>query len=477
MDYDCSHISEVVQDLDVEEMRSTLKNRSCNVCLRIDELWICMKCRQILCGRYAAGHSMAHFEYHSNHCITLNIESATLFCYKCDEYVEPKCHDDELNRLRQFVLYTQKPSKCKDIKRRGSANRQNGKKKKTTNRRGPRTNKKPGITNEGNNCFMNAVWQSLSNINLFIFCIKHLLAVNNINTNLKDTRNGMITDELRTTLVSLSEWTPPSGSKMGDPISARALYSIICKLVPRYRGFHQHDAHEFLIHILDKLHSELKQLLEADQEITNSEEPTIVSFVFGGMLLSEVCCLVCGFYSKAHDPFLDISLDIPDYDDTNNSEERPVDTLNDCLERFIKVEELTEGNYYYCKGCNVKQKSTKKFWISRLPNVLCLHLKRFRYVNNQRIKVHTPIKFPISSLDMSRFFLKDKDISVVKKEDCLYDLSSVIVHEGNGGGSGHYTSYALTKGEWFECNDEKIYEVDSSVVENVEAYILFYSKR
>lgn len=48
---------------------------------------------------------------------------------------------------------------------------------------------------------------------------------------------------------------------------------------------------------------------------------------------------------------------------------------------FLKVEELAETELYYCNSCKCKQKSTKRFWIRRLPNVLCLHIKRFRWSN------------------------------------------------------------------------------------------------
>lgn len=34
-------------------------------------------------------------------------------------------------------------------------------KKKSLYKRGPRTYKKVGISNSGNNCFMNAIWQAL----------------------------------------------------------------------------------------------------------------------------------------------------------------------------------------------------------------------------------------------------------------------------------------------------------------------------
>jgi len=31
--------------------------------------------------------------------------------------------------------------------------------------------------------------------------------------------------------------------------------------------------------------------------------------------------------------------------------------------------------------------------------------------------------------------------------------------------------------QWYEYNDEKVHEVDASLVENVQAYMLFYIKR
>lgn len=62
--------------------------------------------------------------------------------------------------------------------------------------------------------------------------------------------------------------------------------------------------------------------------------------------------------------------------------------------------------------------------------ILCLHLKRFRFQDTQRIKVHTHIKFPLISLDMSHYL--SNDVHLLKEEEYLFDLMAVVVHEGNG---------------------------------------------
>lgn len=167
--------------------------------------------------------------------------------------------------------------------------------------------------------------------------------------------------------------------------------------MPQFKGYHQHDAHEFLRYMLDRLHTEL-------QTVPNSLPPTaptnskmknyvcppspvkkgtsFVTNVFGGTLLSEVRCLVCGQESKKHDPFLDLSLDIPEkyYKDVDDFDKKqPYCDISDCLASFISIEELTETELYHCSTCKKKQRSTKRFWIRRLPNVLCLHIKRFRW--------------------------------------------------------------------------------------------------
>jgi ubiquitin carboxyl-terminal hydrolase 3 len=101
-------------------------------------------------------------------------------------------------------------------------------------------------------------------------------------------------------------------------------FQAIWKVVPRFRGYQQQDAHEFLRYMLDRLHTELllllpgrfrsldrgaEDLLKAGSSRVKSQ--SMVTSVFGGTLQSEVTCLSCRTTSKKHDPFLDLSVDVP----------------------------------------------------------------------------------------------------------------------------------------------------------------------
>lgn len=104
--------------------------------------------------------------------------------------------------------------------------------------------------------------------------------------------------------------------------------------------------------------------------------------------------------------------------------------------------------------------------------MLCVHLKRFRHDLTYSSKISSPVNFPIVNLDMRPYLHKD-----CKSEVSTYDLTAVICHHGTVGG-GHYTSFAKhdITGKWFEYDDQLVSEVAPDVVQNCEAYVLFYRK-
>jgi len=175
-----------------------------------------------------------------------------------------------------------------------------------------------------------------------------------------------------------------------------------------------------------------------------------------------VKCQLCGKVSRKFDPFLDLSVHIPDKYVPRGRNESLSCTLLDCLEAFVGPETLT--SQYYCKSCTSTEPPMKKFTINVAPNVLCVHIKRFRWPN--RFKIPTHIDFP-QILDLSQF--------VKTTDSTRYSLYSVITHTGYGTWAGHYTTYCLSlDGGWLLFDDDRVTNSSWEDVQACEAYILFY---
>lgn len=243
--------------------------------------------------------------------------------------------------------------------------------------------------------------------------------------------------------------------------------------------------------------------------LTKSKNPSqeikyrsIITCVFDGKLLSSVQCLTCKRISNTVETFQDLSLPIPSKDDLNHMHTQAVLTcssrmyndtswmpyvwdwikswfvgpdikLQDCLSAFFTNDELKGDNMYNCEKCKKLRNGLKYSRVYSLPEVLCIHLKRFRHELYHSSKINTYISFPIRDLDLSLFLSKD---SIQAKSTSKYDLTAIICHFGNVGG-GHYIAYAKNciNNKWYEFNDSRIQEVPETTVAAAEAYVLFYS--
>ena len=70
---------------------------------------------------------------------------------------------------------------------------------------------------------------------------------------------------------------------------------------------------------------------------------------------------------------------------------------NTCPNRtFSSHERLCSESKYYCEQCCSKQEATKRLRVKKLPLILALHLKRFKYVEqfNKFVKLSHRVVFP-----------------------------------------------------------------------------------
>lgn len=485
---ECPHLEESAKITAPSVKSENLPQQfTCSVCKTEKGPWICLCCGVVNCSRYVNGHARKHQEEKPTHTVCMDCDSYAAFCYVCDEFVINDTKSGHLDKLRKHLQSLNSPQTqlCEKSKRSPQSDSIENKRKKMKLEKN--LNPRSGLRNLGNTCFMNAVLQSLSNIEEFCGYIKRLPSLEDQVYKMrkchyaKRTKNGedvLLVEELRKTLIALWQGTKTA-------ISPDSLFSVIWQVVPRFRGYQQQDAHEFMRYLLDRLHTELLTLLPYQNDnspfIGTKGKSTIVTAIFGGLLQNEVNCLICNMESKKHDPFLDLSLDIPiQYCSKalKSKESEGRCKLTDCLSSFTDIEELEESELYMCSNCKKKQRSTKKFWIRRLPNVLCLHLKRFRWNSVFRSKIETFVEFPLRGLDMYKYVLNNlHETRGSFSGSNLYDLAAVIVHHGSGAGSGHYTSYAIHKGVWYHFNDSTVTVCNEETVTQCKAYILFYVRR
>lgn len=141
----------------------------------------------------------------------------------------------------------------------------------------------------------------------------------------------------------------------------------------------------------------------------------------------------------------------------------------ECFKNFIKLEKLEANNEWFCPDCKNHVKATKKMEIYNSPNILIIHLKRFKNTT----KIDTLVRFPLEGLDISDFVINKS-----KEEKFVYDLFAVANHFGSMG-FGHYTAYAKNyfNDKWYDFDDSHVSEINGKDVITQSAYVLFYRKR
>ena len=71
--------------------------------------------------------------------------------------------------------------------------------------------------------------------------------------------------------------------------------------------------------------------------------------------------------------------------------------------KFAREEPLTGVNQWACPKCSKKVDATSTSWISRLPKVIIVQLKRFYCTMKFQTKIQIPVDFPLQGLDLSSF--------------------------------------------------------------------------
>ncbi|KAI4916455.1 hypothetical protein J4E85_010110 [Alternaria conjuncta] len=276
-------------------------------------------------------------------------------------------------------------------------------------------------------------------------------------------------------------------------VSPHKLLEILRRDNEMFRTPMHQDAHEFLNLLLNEVvdnvenysksrPAQVEEITEDGETVTDGQVVTArnsvasaksnsgwVHELFEGTLTSETRCLTCENTSQRDEAFLDLSVDLEQHS-----------SVTSCLRKFSEEEMLCERNKFHCDNCGGLQEAEKRMKIKRLPKILALHLKRFKYTEDlQRLqKLFHRVVYP--------FYLRlFNTTDEAEDPDRLYELYAVVVHIGGGPYHGHYVSIIKTQDRgWLLFDDEMVEPVDKAYVRNFFggenvlacAYVLFYQE-
>lgn len=277
----------------------------------------------------------------------------------------------------------------------------------------------------------------------------------------------------------------------------------------------QQDAKEYLDFLLDCLHEDLNinwqrnplKPLSSKEELVREglpvryvsriewdryshRESSFISSLFAGQHASRLRCTTCKHTSTTYEAFYSISVEIP---------RAGRGDIHDCLRSYCQEEMLSGDEVWKCPYCKCEREATKQIIITRVPQFLVVHFKRFSASKTESArKIHTPIHFPLHGLNIEPYMVPPGS-TVINSQDStttgdaidaaitppyLYDAYAVMRHLGQSGNGGHYVSLVrdAARGCWRKFDDERVIDFDPNKLkpenrlQNEHAYLVFYGR-
>ncbi|XP_032823610.2 ubiquitin carboxyl-terminal hydrolase 40 isoform X1 [Petromyzon marinus] len=177
---------------------------------------------------------------------------------------------------------------------------------------------------------------------------------------------------------------------------------------------HQHDVQELSRILFGALECSLVGTMGHD----------LISRLYHGTVVNQITCRDCGRRNEREETFQDLTMAVHG----NRGLEEALSSY------YCESEEMEGDNRYCCDECARLVCATKSAKLRTLPTILTFSLLRFSFdfVKCERYKETGRFTFP-RLLDMRPYC----EMGLLGREDCMYELFSVIVHKGGCHG-GHY---------------------------------------
>ncbi|KRX84376.1 Ubiquitin carboxyl-terminal hydrolase 36 [Trichinella sp. T6] len=303
-----------------------------------------------------------------------------------------------------------------------------------------------GLQNLGNTCFMNSILQVLTNTPP----MANYLTSGEHGRQLCPGTNGFCA--ICALRSHVKRVFAAAKSNSGSISPTHIAQHIRCVMKSHSHG-RQEDAHEFLRYFVDAMQNAALFPYRGRNLDIFTQETSIISRIFGGFHRSQIVCNNCQYVSVIYDPFLDLSLEIKQWN-----------TIEHAMAHYTKMETLSSDDAYNCPRCKRRVSARKILTIHSAPNVLTIHLKRFDHFG----KIDRHIGY--SDRMNLRPFMTEKQGPPVN-----YRLYGVVIHNGRSTNSGHYYAFVCNPlGQWHLMDDSRVCPVSSESALKASAYVLFY---
>ena len=418
--YSCEHSLTLQQNegLIVEE-KSLNKCKDCEL---TKNLWMCLTCGNLACGRKETGgnlHAIEHYKK-TKHPLVVKYgtlspdEEPSLYCYECDNDVRDEFLDTHLQNLGLDIKSKQKTDKTVtemniDINLNFTLSKTIEEGKVLTSLYGPGFT---GLENLGNSCYMNSIIQILFNLEPFKkryyeYAIEHLSICTKDSTNCFLCQMSKISYGLHSGLYSkkkIRHLPPTDDNKEGeleeyqDGIRPSSFKLYFGKGNKDFSSNKQQDAFEYLFYLLEKIQKE---------EIKFKEFNPMSLFEFDMEIRRE--CQGCNIvkYENSRTWYLPLSID--KWKNKIDSTEKC--TMDEALSKFLSSVSIEID----CPFCKEKTLWSKTQRVLNYPKYLIIVFQRFEF-DKKPIKLEVTFEPTLDKFDLNILSQPQK-----KENEKLYD--------------------------------------------------------